>query len=70
MGGGRCHVFMYEINRKGGHREVGTRRHEEAGLMNGSEVFVCGAEQKIVGAFKLLSLPDTLQPSIFFGLIE
>ena len=30
-----------------------TWRHEEAGLTNGSEVFVCGA-------FKLLSLPDTV----------
>ena len=44
MGGGRCHVFMYEINRKWGHREAGTRRHEEAGLRNGSEVSVCGAQ--------------------------
>ena len=31
MRGGRCHGFMYQINRKRGHQEVGTKlQHEEA----------------------------------------
>ena len=61
MRGGRCHGFMYQINRKRGHQEAGTKlQHEEARITDGSEVSVCGAQEKIDGALKLLSLPDTL----------
>ena len=57
----QCHIFMYQINWKRGHREAGT----ELGTMKlGSRMvlrFLCVEHnKKIDGALKLLSLPDTL----------